>query len=659
MPAPVNTPAKKGGSTSASSVVSASSTAITSPMPSQDPLTERRKRQTKRDEAIRKKLETEINKRRNQVGKTRAPRRRPAGSVLALKPSPPLTMKFSTSIHEAAQFMSAKRENCVLVLDDDESICGIFTAKDLAFKVVGSGLDAKSMTIENIMTKNPLCANTDTSATDALNLMVSRGFRHLPVMDENHDIAGVLDITKCFFEAMEKLERAYQSSRKLHDALEGVQSELGSSQPAQIISYVEALKQQTEGPDLESILSTSASPVFVDVKTNVSEAAALMKENHTTAVLVTDQNSITGIFTSKDVVLRVIAAGLDPKTCSVVRVMTPQPDFAPKSMTIQAALRKMHEGHYLNLPVMGDDNEVVGIVDVLKLTYATLEQINNMNGVGNDGSEGPAWNRFWMSLDNDSESVHSDSHSNRPITPMSSRRSGQFPELDESLPPSSPPEVSQSELAQFNIAELGPNDSISRLGASRQQSGLADEDLLLAPFPFKFKSPSGRVHRVTISADSGISYLRQAIIDKFNASEIESLGGAGLVEDDKLVEVGFAVSYIDDEGDAVAITTTQDLVDAINISRICGFDKADLYVHHPDTQVEPTKSTAKSSRRSLGATPEDGDVLDETTPLRRKEKTPIATSTEVIPGVPNELLLPGAIVTLAVSIVLVFSFARR
>ena len=72
------------------------------------------------------------------------------------------------------------------------------------------------------------------------------------------------------------------------------------------------------------------------------EAAQLMKENHTTALLVQDQGAITGILTSKDVVLRVIAPGLDPSTCSVVRVMTPHPDFAPMDMSIQQALRKMH-----------------------------------------------------------------------------------------------------------------------------------------------------------------------------------------------------------------------------------------------------------------------------------------------------------------------------
>ena len=49
------------------------------------------------------------------------------------------------------------------VTDDDDRIAGIFTAKDLAFRVVGAGLKANNVTIAEIMTKNPLCAKTDTS----------------------------------------------------------------------------------------------------------------------------------------------------------------------------------------------------------------------------------------------------------------------------------------------------------------------------------------------------------------------------------------------------------------------------------------------------------------------------------------------------------------
>ncbi|KAI4155220.1 MAG: hypothetical protein LQ340_001130 [Diploschistes diacapsis] len=343
-----------------------------------------RQKQSKRDEAIRKKMEVDISKKKNIGSRARHTRKAPPGTVLALKPSPALQIKPNTTVAEAAQLMAAKREDCVLVTDDDERIAGIFTAKDLAFRVVGAGIKARDIFISDIMTKNPLCARTDTSATDALDLMVRKGFRHLPVMDENQDISGILDITKCFYDAMEKLERAYSSSRKLYDALEGVQTELGSSQPQQIIQYVEALRQKMSGPTLESVLN-GLPPTTVSVRTSVKEAAQLMKENHTTAVLVQDQGSITGIFTSKDVVLRVIAPGLDPATCSVVRVMTPHPDFAPMDMSIQAALRKMHgkqrgptfstHGHYLNLPVMNDPGEIVGMVDVLKLTYATLEQV--------------------------------------------------------------------------------------------------------------------------------------------------------------------------------------------------------------------------------------------------------------------------------------------
>lgn len=124
--------------------------------------------------------------------------------------------------------------------------------------------------------------------------------------------------------------------------MEGVQNEWGSSQqPAQILEYVETLRQKMSGPDLSTVLDGTP-PVVVTVRTSVAEAAALMREHHTTAVLVMERDSIAGIFTSKDVVLRVIAAGLDPHGCSVVRVMTPHPDCASQSLSISAALRKMN-----------------------------------------------------------------------------------------------------------------------------------------------------------------------------------------------------------------------------------------------------------------------------------------------------------------------------
>jgi len=101
------------------------------------------------------------------------------GTVMALRPSQPLTVVPHTTVAEASQIMAAKREDCVLVIDDEQRLSGIFTAKDLAFRVVGQGIDARDILIRDIMTENPICARQSSPATEALEIMVRRGFRHM------------------------------------------------------------------------------------------------------------------------------------------------------------------------------------------------------------------------------------------------------------------------------------------------------------------------------------------------------------------------------------------------------------------------------------------------------------------------------------------------
>jgi CBS domain-containing protein len=163
-----------------------------------------------------------------------------------------------------------------------------------------------------------------------------------------------------FHEALDKVERGSSASQKLYSALENVQSELGDGvaanpQAAAMLAFVESLRDRTALPDLTTVMDARTHPATVGPRTTVREAAKLMKENRTTAVCVMEGAAaggppkIAGIFTSKDIVLRVIAAGLDPGRCSVVRVMTPHPDVAPPNMTIQDALKKMHSTTHLFL----------------------------------------------------------------------------------------------------------------------------------------------------------------------------------------------------------------------------------------------------------------------------------------------------------------------
>lgn len=162
-----------------------------------------RRRQSKRDDAIRRKIENDLSKKKKSGTRKTKHKKGVPGTVLSLKPSEPIICKTSSTVYEVSQLMSAKRENCILVVNDIGELLGIFTAKDLAFRIVGAGLSATLVTIDQIMTPNPMCANSNTPASEALNLMVHKGFRHLPVLDENNQIVGVLDITKCYAQQME------------------------------------------------------------------------------------------------------------------------------------------------------------------------------------------------------------------------------------------------------------------------------------------------------------------------------------------------------------------------------------------------------------------------------------------------------------------------
>lgn len=559
-----------------------------------------RKRQSKRDDAIRRRIEHDLAKKRPQNSKATRTRKGAPGTVMSLRPSDPILCKPLTTVYEAAQLMSARRENCILVADDQGDLVGIFTAKDLAFRIVGASLNANSTTIDLIMTPSPLCANASSPASDALTLMVSKGFRHLPVLDDDNHIVGVLDITKSYAQQMEKLERMQSSSKRLSDALDSVHLEIsGAAQPAEFLEYIEDLKSKMSGPTLASVLDHTTQPVYTSVKSSVYEATILMKENRTTAVLVRDnQGEVTGIFTSKDVVLRVIAAGLDPKKCSIVRVMTPQPDVSPASTSIQTALRQMFEGHYLNLPVVDEDHEIIGIVDVLRLTYVTLNQIQKLELDASKldpekPAEGPAWNNFWVGLDkDDSDSFHSSSHL-------------------------SGPNVTPSEFELFNLdqKEIRPSDSISATGESfALRPEVASIPLMMRTesFTFKFKSPAiaGRVHRVTVKEDTVLKDLRSVIDEKLHPKDIEVLGLVG--QDDET----YAVSYVDDEGDVVSITCDDDLQDCIRIYQAAAMSKADLYLHHPHKHA-PVEETKRQVGKSKNA--------------------------EIIPGLDNVALISGVV----------------
>ena len=111
---------------------------------------------------------------------------------------------------------------------------------------------------------------------------------------------------------------------------------------------------------LRSIVATQP-PAVAEKTLTVLEAAILMKEKGKGALLVVEASRLTGIFTERDALFRVIAAGRDPATTLLADVMTPQPQTIHPDERFVEALRVMHKRGFRHLPVV-EHGRPLGVV---------------------------------------------------------------------------------------------------------------------------------------------------------------------------------------------------------------------------------------------------------------------------------------------------------
>jgi CBS domain-containing protein len=103
-------------------------------------------------------------------------------------------------------------------------------------------------------------------------------------------------------------------------------------------------------------------PLMLPPSTSVMEAARHMHARHVRAVLVIEGDAdLVGIFTERDAISRVLAAGRDPVTTILADVMTNNPETVTSQQTAAELLRLMKEAHVRHLPVV-EDGKTVGIV---------------------------------------------------------------------------------------------------------------------------------------------------------------------------------------------------------------------------------------------------------------------------------------------------------
>ena len=339
------------------------------------------------------------------------------------------------------------------------------------------------------------------------------------------------------------------------------------------------------------------------------------------------------------------------------------------------------DGHYLNLPVVEEDGRLVAIVDVLKLTYATLEQVllsyivqgivvfthflyqmNHMTaeaaGEGaQDAEGGPMWGRFFDSIggQEDTESAYSGSH-----MPVDAHNSS----------------FSLSHLQQSPHSEVHPNDSASvaddasAVGYGHKIAGTVPS--ITGPvvpvddgtYVFKFRTPSGNTHRFQARKDN-LENLRDIVGGKLTADSFFTEFKPTKADDPVPDPADFRLAYTDADGDTVLITSDNDVAHDVKIARNAGVDRVGLSVHGGRGWAEAGagKSELKAAAVSAAAEKEIKEVERSEAALR--ESTPSNPPTPAHPlqvdelfGIPRDLLLPASIGALAMVIVGIFTISR-
>jgi CBS domain-containing protein len=118
-----------------------------------------------------------------------------------------LVLRTSDSVTDAVRLMQREHRGCVLITEDGSDaspLLGIFTERDVLLRIVDRGKNPATLPLDAVMTADPEVLHLNGTIAHALNKMSVGGFRHVPVVDDQHRpvfVISVSDIVEFLVEA--------------------------------------------------------------------------------------------------------------------------------------------------------------------------------------------------------------------------------------------------------------------------------------------------------------------------------------------------------------------------------------------------------------------------------------------------------------------------
>lgn len=115
---------------------------------------------------------------------------------------------------------------------------------------------------------------------------------------------------------------------------------------------------------------------WVSVDTPISKIAEMMNEHDIGAVPIGQNDKLVGMITDRDIALRVVAAGLDPKKTKAEDVMTKGIIYCRTAETVEDAIHLMDQKKIRRLPVLDDKKRLVGMLSLGDIAHSVSRDLS-------------------------------------------------------------------------------------------------------------------------------------------------------------------------------------------------------------------------------------------------------------------------------------------
>jgi CBS domain-containing protein len=125
--------------------------------------------------------------------------------LLRLARRPPVTIRRESTVLEAVRVMLDNQVGAALVLEDGRAV-GVFTERDVMGKVVAERLDPATTKVSAVMTSPVATIPAEADPAAALELMLDKHIRHLPLVDVQRRVLGILSMRYLMRHQIDRLQ---------------------------------------------------------------------------------------------------------------------------------------------------------------------------------------------------------------------------------------------------------------------------------------------------------------------------------------------------------------------------------------------------------------------------------------------------------------------